>query len=156
MNDFKCVVPKILFGAGRRKELGETAKVLGRKAFLALDPYLERSGLGAEIEKLLRDAGLGVIAYTRIAPDPDCFAADEAGALARKEGCDLVVAVGGGSVIDFGKGWPSWQGTRAPPGNTPAARTTRRSWLALGPCPSWPFRPRRAPARDDALRRVRR
>jgi alcohol dehydrogenase class IV len=120
MNDFKCVVPKVLFGAGRRRELGETAKGLGRKAFLALDPYLEHSGLGAEIEKLLRDAGLGVFTYTSIAPDPDCFAADAAAVLARTEGCDMVVAVGGGSVIDFGKGvavvagnpGTAWQYTR--------------------------------------------
>ena len=120
MNNFKCIVPKVLFGAGRRKELGETARVLGRRAFLALDPYLERSGLGAEIEKLLRDAGLGVVTFTRIDPDPDCFVADEAAALARSEGCDMVVAVGGGSVMDFGKGvavvagnqGTAWQFTR--------------------------------------------
>ena len=120
MNEFKCVVPRVLFGAGQRKELGACAAEWGRKAFLALDPFLEQSGAGAEIEQLLRAAGLAVAKYSRIDPDPDCFAADEAAALARREGCDLVVAVGGGSALDFGKGvavvagnpGTAWQHTR--------------------------------------------
>jgi alcohol dehydrogenase class IV len=120
VNEFKCVVPKVLFGAGRRKELGSSAAEWGRKAFLALDPYLQRSGAGDEIEGLLAAAGLGVVRYSRIDPDPDCFGADQAAEFARREGCDLVVAVGGGSALDFGKGvavvagnlGTAWQHTR--------------------------------------------
>ena len=120
MNDFKCQVPKVLFGAGRRRELGACAAEWGRKAFLALDPFLERSGAGEEIEQLLQAAGLEAVKYSRIDPDPDCLAADEAAAVARREGCDLVVAVGGGSALDFGKGvavvagnpGTAWQHTR--------------------------------------------
>lgn len=120
MNEFKCQVPKVLFGAGRRKELGAAAGEWGRKAFLALDPFLERSGAGAEMERLLRASGLDVVKYSRIEPDPDCFAADAAAEVARREGCDLVVAVGGGSALDFGKGvavvagnpGTAWQHTR--------------------------------------------
>jgi len=76
--------------------------------------------MGAEIEKLLRDASVAVVPFSAIDPDPDCFAADAAAEVARREGCDLVVAVGGGSAIDFGKGvavaagnqGTTWQHTR--------------------------------------------
>ena len=120
MNDFKCVVPKVLFGAGRRKELGEEARRWGTRVFLALDPYLQRAGVGQEIESLLAGASLTVVPFTDIEPDPSCFQADRAAALAREERCDLVVAVGGGSALDFGKGvavvagnpGTAWQHTR--------------------------------------------
>jgi alcohol dehydrogenase class IV len=120
MKDFACLVPKVLFGAGRRRDLGAAAAAWGRTAFLALDPYLAKGGAGAEIEKLLRDAGLGLVTFSGIDPDPDCFAADAAAETARREGCDLVVCVGGGSAIDFGKGvavaagneGTTWQHTR--------------------------------------------
>ncbi len=94
MDDFKCVVPKVLFGAGRRKELGEEAWHWGTRVFLALDPYLQRAGVGKEIESLLTGASLAVVPYADIEPDPSCFQADKAAALAREERCDLVVAAG--------------------------------------------------------------
>jgi alcohol dehydrogenase class IV len=120
VDDFKCVVPKVLFGAGRRKELGEEARHWGTRVFLALDPYLQRAGVGKEIESLLTGASLAVVPYADIEPDPSCFQADKAAALAREERCDLVVAAGGGSVLDFGKGvavvagnpGTAWQHTR--------------------------------------------
>ena len=88
--------------------------------FLALDPYLQRAGVGQEIESLLAGASLTVVPFTEIEPDPSCFQADRAAALAREERCDLVVAVGGGSALDFGKGvavvagnpGTAWQHTR--------------------------------------------
>ena len=41
---------------------------------------------------------------TNIQPNPSCFGADEAAVIARDCGCQMVIAVGGGSTIDFGKG----------------------------------------------------
>jgi alcohol dehydrogenase class IV len=104
MKEFQCIVPRMLFGSGRRRELGEQAARLGRRAFLALDPFLESSGARGELETLLEGAGVSTVAFSGIEPDPDCFGADRAGSIAREKGCDLVVAVGGGSAIDFGKG----------------------------------------------------
>lgn len=101
--EFHCIVPKVLFGEGRRRELGEQAARLGRRAFLAVDPYLVRSGLSRELEGVLSTAAVETVVYSDIEPDPDCFDADRAGVVARRERCDLVVAVGGGSALDFGK-----------------------------------------------------
>lgn len=104
MKEFHCIVPKVLFGSGRRRELGAQAAGLGRTAFLAIDPFLESSGFKDEVEALLSASSVGVVSFTEIEPDPDGHSADLAGKIARDRGCDLVVAIGGGSAIDFGKG----------------------------------------------------
>jgi alcohol dehydrogenase class IV len=104
MEAFTCVVPKVVYGSGKRKELGSLLQGMGKRAFVALDPYLDKSGTGDEISNLLQEASVESVRYAKIDPDPDCFGVDEAAKIARKEDCDIVVAVGGGSAIDFGKG----------------------------------------------------
>ncbi len=104
MDGFKCLMPKVLFGRGRLAELGPLAAEAGRRAFLAVDPFMEESGLADAVSGQLKEAGLEVLKHSRIEPDPDCFGVDEAAGRAREAGADLVVAVGGGSALDFGKG----------------------------------------------------
>jgi alcohol dehydrogenase class IV len=104
MNNFHCIVPKVLFGCGRLEELGELAAATGKKAFLAIDPFLEKSGLMDRVISLLTESGIEVTPFTEIEPDPDCSSADRAGKIARGENCDMIIAIGGGSAIDFGKG----------------------------------------------------
>jgi alcohol dehydrogenase class IV len=110
----------VLFGAGRRSELGEIAGSFSGAVFLALDPFLASVSAGREIQSILAAAGLRLVTFSQIDPDPDCAAVDAAGHLARRERCELVVAAGGGSAIDFGKGvavvagneGTAWQYTR--------------------------------------------
>jgi len=120
MDRFKCVMPKVLFGAGHRADVGEEACQWGARVFLAVDPQLRNSGVEAEITKSLMGSSLTVFPFSDIQPDPDCFAVDRAAAVCRGGECDLVVAAGGGSAIDFGKGvavmagnpGTAWQYTR--------------------------------------------
>jgi alcohol dehydrogenase class IV len=104
MNEFQCRVPKILFGSGRFGSLGEIASEWGRRVFLALDPYIDESEIAESMLDLLQEASISAVRYSKIEPDPDCFSVDEAGKVARKNACTAVIAVGGGSAIDFGKG----------------------------------------------------
>ncbi|MGD8292764.1 MAG: iron-containing alcohol dehydrogenase [Desulfobacterales bacterium] len=104
MEPFTCSLPKVFFGCGELQHIGNYVKDFGQKAFLAIDPYLEQSGLGKTTVSLLQDAAIKTILYSEIDPDPDCFGVDNAAKIAGSEGCDLVIAVGGGSTIDFGKG----------------------------------------------------
>jgi len=104
MDEFQCRVPKILFGSGRFQSLAGLASEWGNKAFLALDPYIDSSGLVDPLTEDLKRASIGTVRYSKIDPDPDCFAVDEAAEIARKNSCASVIAIGGGSAIDFGKG----------------------------------------------------
>ncbi|HEB31222.1 MAG TPA: iron-containing alcohol dehydrogenase [Spirochaetes bacterium] len=120
MLEFNCAMPKVTFGAGKINELGMLSKTLGKKAFLAVDPFLEKTGLSDELTEGLKKESIEVFKFSEIKPDPSCFAIDKAGSLAKEEACDFVIAVGGGSTLDFGKGiavvagnpGTSWQYTR--------------------------------------------
>lgn len=122
MSDFTCVFPSTRFADGALDELGKTARSLGERAFLALDPYLESNGTGNRIRELLSGSGIEVVTWSDIQPNPSCFGVDEAAAIARAADSDLVVAAGGGSAIDFGKAVAV-----VAPGDGAAWRYTERS-----------------------------
>ena len=95
---------KLVFGAGRLAALGDEAKSLGCRAFLATTRDLTALGLTGRVRELLETAGLAVTLYEDVQPDPTSVAVDDAAALARGSGCDVVVGLGGGSAIDLAKG----------------------------------------------------
>jgi alcohol dehydrogenase class IV len=103
MEKFKCSMPRVEFGNGKAELLGDFVKEWGNKAFLAIDPYLDKTGFGDEIISLLKKSSIEAIKYTDISPNPDCFGADKAAEIAKKESCGMVIAIGGGSPMDFGK-----------------------------------------------------
>jgi alcohol dehydrogenase class IV len=104
MKSFECHIPNILFGEGKLREIGTIAASLGKKALLTIDPYLDKKGLTDEIVNLLKAASVETVVWTDIQPNPDCYGADKAANLANREKCDMVLGIGGGSAIDFGKG----------------------------------------------------
>ncbi len=73
-----------------------------RRAFILTDQGVHEAGLAELARNALSDFCVGI--YDKIPPDPDLEAVDAATAYARKAGADCIVSVGGGSVIDTGKG----------------------------------------------------
>jgi len=98
---------RVVFGWGRRSEVGQLAHSLGKRAFVVSgSKSLNRSGAIAQIETLLREAGLTVVPLATIAHEPLVADVDAAVDRLLKSGPapgDLVVAVGGGSAIDLAK-----------------------------------------------------
>ena len=104
MEEFTSHIPRIVFGKGKVRELAALVEPVGKKALLAIDPFLYRdSPKGQEILKQLQDRSLFVVPYWEISPDPPFRDVDKAGGIARENQCDCVIAVGGGSTMDFGK-----------------------------------------------------
>jgi alcohol dehydrogenase class IV len=90
---------RILFGTGTSRQLPTLAKSLGESALLVLG----RSGRGQEsLTAGLAQAGVRFVPF-HVDGEPTVGLVDEARELALEEGCGLVIAVGGGSVIDAGK-----------------------------------------------------
>ena len=95
---------KIIFGPGGLSQVGAEAKRLGNKALIVLGKSaMKKSGALDRLTHLLTENNLEYIIYENIPSDPTVETIDTGTGLARKENCNLVIALGGGSVLDTGK-----------------------------------------------------
>ncbi len=99
-------IPSIIInGAGACDEAAPRAARAGLKRVLVVsDPYLVGQGLPGRIVDQCRQAGIEAHVYGGVTPEPTDVNVEEGLALLRENGCDGVIAVGGGSSIDAGKG----------------------------------------------------
>ena len=95
---------KIFSGRGSVSNLGTIAKDFGaRSCLLVADPELERHGLIEPVRASLRQAGIHVESSMKVEPEPYLDNADDAAAIGRDLGADIVVGLGGGSALDTAK-----------------------------------------------------
>jgi len=98
---------KIVFGWGRRCEVGVLARSLGQRAFLISGlPADVGSGVLGEITTLLEKEGIAAAPLTAILHEPEVADVDAGSAALRREGPgagDFLLAVGGGAAIDLAK-----------------------------------------------------
>lgn len=95
---------RIVFGTGTLNQLGKEAKKFGENIFLVTGrKSLRESGTLEKVEKIFIEEGLGYYLFDRVRPEPDVGMIDEAVKLCQKNDADLVVGIGGGSVIDVAK-----------------------------------------------------
>ena len=105
MGIYKFSLPEILFGHGSLKYAGICARRLGaQKVFLVSDAGLERAGWVDKVFDILKGERLSWFYYANIVPNPRDFQVQEGAALYREHGCDVVMALGGGSPMDAAKG----------------------------------------------------
>lgn len=95
---------KLLYGAGCLSALGGCA-LHGRKALLVTSAgqSAKRHGYLGRVEEQLTQAGVRAVLYDQITPNPTKAEVMAGAALCRKEGCDFVLGLGGGSSIDAAK-----------------------------------------------------
>ena len=75
-----------------------------QRPMVVTDPGIIDAGLLDGIERSLESAGIEYVVYDGVEPNPTTAMVEEATELLETEGCDAIVAVGGGSVLDVGKG----------------------------------------------------
>lgn len=95
---------KVVFGVGAIQELGKEAKELGKKAIIVTYPDIRRVGLLDRIVEDLKASGVNSVVFDKIEPNPRSTTIDEGAKLARDQKVDLVIGLGGGSVMDSAKG----------------------------------------------------
>ncbi len=96
---------RLVHGIGAVATLGEEARALEMsRPMVVTDGGIVRAGILDEALKPLREAGLDPVVFDRVRANPDVRLVDEGAAFYRSEGCDGLVAVGGGSSIDTAKG----------------------------------------------------
>lgn len=95
----------ILFGINASEKAGERAKELGgKKVLIVTDRVLQPSGAIEKVEKSLENSGMQSLIYDEITTEPTTVHVNKGADIFRSQKCDLVVALGGGSCIDAGKG----------------------------------------------------
>ena len=105
MNNFEYYNPvKVVFGAGTLEKVGEEAALLGKSALIV--SYKEHGLLKPVLEKataLMEAAGLSVVSFLEVEPNPQIATVSEGVAMAKQQGVDLIVGIGGGSAMDAAK-----------------------------------------------------
>lgn len=96
---------KIIFGCGSLTQLGAEAKGLGQRALIVTTTKtMRRLGVLDRVIEDLESNGVETTTYERVPPNPHTSTVDEGARIAREEGVDLVIGLGGGSVMDTAKG----------------------------------------------------
>lgn len=101
----KFVAPEFVFGRDASSLAGQYAVNLGaRRVLLVTDPNLISAGWTGKVQASLEKAGLSWAVYSEVTPNPRDVEVMEGARVYEREGCDAIVAVGGGSPMDLAKG----------------------------------------------------
>ncbi len=104
MKPFEMFFPvRLVMGPGKFKELGKRCSSYGKKAFAVYDPFLKGSPLVDNMKKDLSDFGISVVDFFEVVPNPRHTMMDRGVEICKRENCDFVVGIGGGSAIDTAK-----------------------------------------------------
>ena len=97
--NFEFAAPtRIIFGEGRLADVPKLVSAMGSRALVVEG----RSGRAASLVRQLGDVGLATTTL-QVSSEPTIALVEAGLARARRERCDVVVALGGGSVVDAGK-----------------------------------------------------
>lgn len=102
---FKYFLPvNIEFGSGKVAKAGKLTKPYGKKALIVTGhSSAKKSGLYDKVKDSLKAEGIDSVLFDKVAQNPLTTTAAEGAAFAKENGCDVVVAIGGGSIMDCAK-----------------------------------------------------
>lgn len=105
MNDFVFQNPvKLLFGKGQLAKLTEELPVYGKRILVVYGGgSIKRNGLYDELMTILKEIDMEVYELSGVEPNPRVSTARKGAEICKENNIDIVLAVGGGSVIDCTK-----------------------------------------------------
>lgn len=104
ITSFNVFVPSIM-GSGAVYRTGIKVRDLGCKKVLVVHGKgMKASGIADTVIDNLKNAGVEVVAFTKVEPDPPDTIMEEGALVANSQGVDGIVALGGGSAMDTAKG----------------------------------------------------
>lgn len=106
-----AVTTNAQFGPGKLNELHTMintpmSAIHGKKALVVISSgkSTRANGYLQRLENELRQAGAEYVIFDKVSANPIKPVVEEGGRFAKENGCDFIVALGGGSVIDASKG----------------------------------------------------
>lgn len=101
----KFVAPECVFGINARHLAANYAINLGaRKVLVVTDPGIVAAGWTSDVLQKLEDAGVPYAIFSDVTPNPKAEEVMAGADVYRAEGCNCIIAVGGGSPQDCAKG----------------------------------------------------
>ncbi|MBC2306948.1 iron-containing alcohol dehydrogenase [Listeria welshimeri] len=99
-------VPAVnLMGRGCISDIGEHIQELGfKKVLLVTDKFLSSSPILDKVIAPLKKAGVAFSIFDDVKPNPTCENVNQGLAFLKKENCDFIISVGGGSPQDAASG----------------------------------------------------
>lgn len=95
------IIPgQIISGSGALDMAEATLKTLGKKALIVTDKVMIQLGNAAALETALKNQGIDYVIYSEINGEPTDTMIEAGLALYKKENCDFLIALGGGSPMD--------------------------------------------------------
>ncbi|MFI3228373.1 MAG: iron-containing alcohol dehydrogenase [Clostridia bacterium] len=103
--NFNYFLPvNLIFGRGKADLIGETTAKYGKKALIVTGgSSSKKSGLLDRTVKLLTESGIENVIFDEVTQNPLTTTAMEGAKVAKDNGCDVVLALGGGSIMDCAK-----------------------------------------------------
>lgn len=94
----------LFFGEGSINVIAEEASGLGKKALIVTGKSSARKyGMLKKTMDKLEDAGIESVAFEKVSPNPLSTTVEEGVNTVKKENCDIIVGLGGGSAMDTAK-----------------------------------------------------
>ena len=101
----KFVVPEFIFGVGARYLAGRYARNFGaRKVLVVSDPRVIEAGWTKQVTESLAAERLPYTVFSQVTANPRAEEVMAGVEIYQSEGCNVIVAVGGGSPMDCAKG----------------------------------------------------
>lgn len=100
----KFMAPEIIFGDHAINQVGESFLRLGAQRILVVsDPGVKAAGWTGQAVEKIEETGLAYTLFDQVTTNPDSQQVEIGAAVYRKEKCDAVLGVGGGSALDVAK-----------------------------------------------------
>ena len=96
---------RVIYGIGVIAQLGDAVASHGRRrALLVTDAVLVQAGLAERVRAGFQNTAIEIACvYDQVPPNSTIRTVEDCAALGRAHGCDLIIGLGGGSVLDTAK-----------------------------------------------------
>ncbi|MCZ0874423.1 iron-containing alcohol dehydrogenase family protein [Peribacillus sp. AS_2] len=100
-----CLPTNVRFGLNvvKNELLNEIQQANKSRLFVATDNGLVKAGLIDSITTELTENGIETIIFSDVEPNPQAETIMQGAELYKEKSCDMIIAVGGGSAMDFAK-----------------------------------------------------
>ena len=96
--------PEVLFGSGSSEQTGKKLKELGcTKVLCVHGQNVQKSGIADRVINNIKSEGIEVVRFAEVVADPPDEVIEKGAAIAKEEGIDGIVGIGGGSALDTAK-----------------------------------------------------